>query len=224
MTDLVVHTSADTAAGFLANADRDLFSVFVVRVTKSTPTFKHVKSADVEEADPRYASRLGGMWLVGSWNEVAARVESKASTSSRGALIRGIDDEPHPTPAASSRIRQLKEDSGLTWDQLRRLFGVSRRALHMWAGGAQMNSRNQERLTYLEQFVSSLGATPSKRRDTLMSSREGGGRSIFQQLALSVSGPQGRDVEALTESTGAGRTVHGDFLFAEVIDGDQEDR
>ena len=120
--------------------------------------------------------------------------------------------------------RVEEEDSGLTWDQLRRLFGVSRRALHMWAGGAQMNSRNQERLTYLEQFVSSLGATPSKRRDRLMSSREGGGRSVFQQFVLSVSGPQGRDVEALTESTGAGRTVHGDFLFAEVIDGDQEDR
>ena len=224
MTDLVVHTSADTAAAFPVNADRDLFSVFVVRVTKSTPTFKHVKLADVEEADSRYASRRGGMWLVGSWNEVVARVEAEASTSSQGALIRGIDDEPHPTPAASSRIRQLKEDSGLTWDQLRRLFGVSRRALHMWAGGAQMNSRNQERLTYLEQFVSSLGATPSKRRDTLMSSREGGGRSVFQQLVLSLSGPQRRDVEALTESTGAGRTVHGDFLFAEVIDGDQEDR
>ena len=74
MTDLVMHTSADTAAAFLANADKDLFSVFVVRVTKSTPTFKHVKSADVEEADPRYASRLGGMWLVGSWNEVTWRL------------------------------------------------------------------------------------------------------------------------------------------------------
>ena len=147
-----------------------------------------------------------------------------ASTSSQGSLTRGIDDEPHPTPAASLRIRRLKEESGLTWDQLRRLFGVSRRALHMWANGAQMNSRNQERLTYLEQFVSSLGATPSKRNNTLMSSRERGGRSVFQQLVLSLSGPQRRDVEALTESTGAGRTVHGDFLFAELIDGDQEDR
>ena len=94
----------------------------------------------------------------------------------------------------------------------------------MWAGGAQMNSRNQERLTYLERIVSALGATPLERRDTLMSSREGGRRSIFQQLALSASGPQGADIEALTESTGAGRTVHGDFLFAEAIDGDEEDR
>ena len=224
MTDLVVHNSADTAAAFPVNADRDLFSVFVVRVTKSTPTFKHVKLADVEAASSWYASRRGGVFFFGSWNEVAAQVEAEASTSLQGSLTRGIDDEPHPTPAASSRIRRLKEDSGLTWDQLRRLFGVSRRALHMWAGGAQMNSRNQERLTYLEQFVSSLGATPSKRYDTLMSSREGGGRSVFQQLVLSLSGAQRRDVEALTESTGAGRTVHGDFLFAEVIDGDQEDR
>ncbi|MCY3643990.1 MAG: hypothetical protein OXG41_10445 [Acidimicrobiaceae bacterium] len=224
MTDLVAHRSVDTADAVLENSDRDPFAVLVGYVTTSMPTFEHDRLAGVVLAAPRYVSRRGGMYFDGSWNEVAARVESEASTSSQGSLTRGIDDDPHPKPVASSRVRQLKEDSALTWDQLRRLFGVSRRALHMWAGGAQMNSRNQERLAYLERIVSALGATPLERRDTLLSSREGGGRSIFQQLTLSVSGPQGADIEALTESTGAGRTVHGDFLFAEVIDGDEEDR
>ena len=28
-------------------------------------------------------------------------------------------------------------------------------------------------------------------------------------------------IEALTESTGDGCTIHGDFLFAEVVDGDE---
>ena len=31
------------------------------------------------------------------------------------------------------------------------------------------------------------------------------------------------DIEALTESTGAGYTIHGDVLFAEVIEVDEED-
>ena len=57
MTDLAVHTSADTAAAFLANSDRDPFAVFVVCVTKSTPTFEHVKSPDVEAASSWYAVR-----------------------------------------------------------------------------------------------------------------------------------------------------------------------
>lgn len=224
MTDLVAHRPADTVGMGLVNSDRDPFAVAVVRVTKSMPTFDHDGQAGVAAPTSWYIRRLGGMGFGGSWNEVVARVESEASTSSRGSLTRGIDDDPHPKSVASSRVRQLKEDSALTWDQLRRLFGVSRRALHMWAGGAQMNSRNQERLTYLEQIVSALGTTPIERRDALISSREGVGRSIFQQLVLAISEPQGADIEALTESTGAGHTVHGDFLFAEVIDGDEQDR
>ncbi len=31
-------------------------------------------------------------------------------------------------------------------------------------------------------------------------------------------------LEALTESTGAGNTIHGDFLFTEVIDDSEQDR
>ena len=224
MTDLVAHRALDAVDAVLVNSDRDPFAAFLTWVVTSEPTFEPHGSAGAQVAGPRYLSGRAGMVFGGSWNEVAARVESEASTSSQGSLTRGIDGDPHPKPVAASRIRQLKEDSDLTWDQLRRLFGVSRRAVHMWAGGAQMNSRNEERLACLEQVVTALGSTASERRDMLLSSQKGGGRSIFQQLVLSVSGPQDVDIEALTESTGAGRTVHGDFLFAEVIDGDEEDR
>ena len=122
------------------------------------------------------------------------------------------------TDPTSSRIRQLKEDSGLTWDQLRLLFGVSRRMIRMWAGGGHMNTRNQQRLTWLEQTVEALGATLETRHDKLMRTPEEGGRSIFQQTALAASRPQRKDIEALTESTGAGTTVHGDCISAETID------
>jgi len=169
-------------------------------------------------AAPLYVVRQGWMLAVGSWEEVAAMESAAASTSSQGSLTRSLGSAPHPRPATSERVRRLKDGSGLTWDQIRRLFGVSRRAVHMWAGGARMNSRNLERLSDLEMFVAGLGTTTDERRDTLLGVPVSEGRSVFQRLLLSVGKPLHADIEALTESTGAGHTIHGEFLSAEVID------
>lgn len=175
--------------------------------------------------DATYLVCLSGLAFGGSWNELAARVASDLSTSSQSAPIKGIGSDPHPQPAAVSRVRQVKEDTGLTWDQFRRLFGVSQRSVHLWASGARMSARNEERLAHIEQVVSALGlATPQQRRDILLRSPAGGGRSIFQRLAGSASRPARVDIEALTESSGAGPTIHGDFLFAEEIGDSGEDR
>ena len=221
MTGQVAYRQIDTVDAVLMQSNRNPFSSVLLQVTRSLPRAEPNRVTNDAPAS-MYAILLGGMSFPGSLQDVAARVESEALTSSSGSFACRIDEDPHPEPVASSRVRCLKEASGLTWDQLRRLFGVSRRALHMWAGGAQMNSRNQERLTDLERVVSALGNTPSERRDAFMSSRHRGGRSVFQQLVLSVNTPRRVDIEALTESTGAGHTIHGDFLFAEVIDGDEE--
>lgn len=224
MTDVVVHAPVEQTGSMVVNSDSDPFAVFVTCVVKSTPTFEPNCSAEMFVADPLYLSRRAGMFFGGSWDEVSARVESDASTSAQGSLTRSIDGDPHPEPVAASRVRRLKDDAGLTWDQLRRLFGVSRRAVHMWAGGARMNSRNEERLAYLERIVAAAGSSPGQRREALLSSPRGSGRSIFQQLVLGAGGSQDTDIEALTESTGAGKTIHGDFLLAEAIDDIEEDR
>lgn len=47
------------------------------------------------------------------------------------------------TGRAVSELRRL---SGLTWEQLATLFGVSRRSLHFWASGRPINSLNGEHL------------------------------------------------------------------------------
>lgn len=47
---------------------------------------------------------------------------------------------------AGDRIAELRRLSGLTWEQLARLFGVSRRALHFWASGKTMTAANEEHL------------------------------------------------------------------------------
>jgi DNA-binding transcriptional regulator YiaG len=52
-----------------------------------------------------------------------------------------------PDPGAA--IGELRRSSGLTWDQLARLFGVDRRSLHFWASGKRMAPANEERLQRL---------------------------------------------------------------------------
>jgi len=46
-------------------------------------------------------------------------------------------------------IAELRRLSGLTWDQLARLFRVSRRSLHFWASGKTMMPTNEEHLQRL---------------------------------------------------------------------------
>ncbi len=48
------------------------------------------------------------------------------------------------TPSAA--VAELRRRSGLTWDQLARLFGVARRSVHFWASGKALNTENEERL------------------------------------------------------------------------------
>ena len=165
-----------------------------------------------------------GLIVDGSWEQVAAHVLLDTSTSWRGLPVRALDNDPHPKPVASSRIRRLKEESGLTWDQVRRLFGVSLRSVHLWASGTRMNARNGERLATLEQIVSNLEATaPEQRREALLCSPTGGGRSMFQQLILAANHSAPVDIEARMKSSGAGFTVHGNFLFAEEVSDSEED-
>jgi len=50
------------------------------------------------------------------------------------------------TTTPSAAIAELHCRSGLTWDQLARLFGVTRRSIHFWASGKALNAANEERL------------------------------------------------------------------------------
>jgi hypothetical protein len=49
-------------------------------------------------------------------------------------------------PTASAALGELRRLTGLTWDQLARVFKVSRRSLHFWASGKPMAATNEEHL------------------------------------------------------------------------------
>jgi hypothetical protein len=79
----------------------------------------------------------------------------------------------------SAVVRKLHDDSGLTWEQLGRLFGVSRRAVHLWANGGRMNSTNAETLSELVIIVSALPASSPEARRTALLASGPDGHSIF---------------------------------------------
>jgi hypothetical protein len=87
-------------------------------------------------------------------------------------------------PAATEQglgeaVRRLHEASGLTWDQLGKLFGVSRRAVHHWANDSRMTARNARLLGELTRLVESLpGPGPEDRRAQLLTPQDNG-YSVF---------------------------------------------
>jgi transcriptional regulator with XRE-family HTH domain len=79
-------------------------------------------------------------------------------------------------------VHRLRAGSGLTGDQLARLFGVSRRAVHLWASGGRINAAHHERLSQLVAVVEGLqGETPEQRRSALLAPGPDG-RSLYDRL------------------------------------------
>ncbi len=77
-----------------------------------------------------------------------------------------------PSGAAIGELRQL---SGLTWDQLARLCNVSRRSLHFWASGKPMAPGNEEHLQRLLAVMRRLDRGSARaNRAMLLGVREGG--------------------------------------------------
>jgi DNA-binding transcriptional regulator YiaG len=130
-----------------------------------------------------------------STNVIGERVHTHAifagHTTSAGVLVarsrlgkqrrarRVLPEDARPT---AELVRDLWERSGLTWDQLARLFGVSRRSVHAWATGARLNAYHQELLTELTQLVAWIDTgDPHRNRDQLLAPRPGG-PSLFDEV------------------------------------------
>jgi transcriptional regulator with XRE-family HTH domain len=82
---------------------------------------------------------------------------------------------------SGASIRTLRTISGLTWDQLAGLFGVSRRSLHLWDNGNTMRPYHQEKLARIFNAVQLIDTgRPSENRKLLLSSV--GGRLALDLL------------------------------------------
>lgn len=76
--------------------------------------------------------------------------------------------------STASLLVEAHQASGLTWDQIARFFGVSRRAVHLWASGGRMAASNEELLAHLLRAVDSVKhLDPFDRRQALLDSSSG---------------------------------------------------
>lgn len=80
-----------------------------------------------------------------------------------------VDASRRPAQMTTAKaITKVHEDSGLTWEQLGRVFGVSRRAVHMWATGSRVNATNTEMLLRFVDLVDQMEGAPEERRTALL--------------------------------------------------------
>ncbi len=76
---------------------------------------------------------------------------------------------------SSAAIAELRRVSGFTWEQLGRLFGVSRRSIHFWASGKAMTAEHEEHLYRLLATIRVVDrGSASANRAELLTVREDG--------------------------------------------------
>lgn len=89
--------------------------------------------------------------------------------------------------SAAEQVRTLRDASGLTWDQLARLFGVSRRTIHNWASGARLSALHAEALGQVTALLAARrNNTAAENRSWLLMS-DGGNRSVFDEIRSALS-------------------------------------
>ena len=117
---------------------------------------------------------------------VADRVVVAVPAGDRGLPLRVRNPEKQrPLP---ERVSMLRDSSGLSAQQLARLFGVSRRSINHWLSGKPMADEHATRLGRLETAVAQLPAgTGIERRRALLAGD--GGPSLYQKLCAEVRSP-----------------------------------
>lgn len=108
--------------------------------------------------------------------EILPRVTRAAEQTSSGTSL------PEVEPAGVA-IAELRRRSGLTWDQLARLFSVSRRALHFWASGKPMTPSNEEHLQRLLSALRKIDRGSASANRSILLRVDEDGSMVFDLLA-----------------------------------------
>jgi len=96
-----------------------------------------------------------------------------------------------PAQTTATIVQDLYSKSGLTWELLGRLLGVSRRAVHLWAAGGRVNSRHLELLVQLRGIIDNLPAENASQRRMLIFQAQQAEPSIFDTFLQQHAGEEG---------------------------------
>ena len=94
---------------------------------------------------------------------------------------------PRPIQNSADLVTSLHDRSGLTWEQLAKALGVSRRSLHMWAAGSKVTHAHRRVMERFEQLVDEIGLDPERTKLRLLEQRPGRG-SLFDEFRLNRNG------------------------------------
>ena len=87
-------------------------------------------------------------------------------------------------PTAGVSIGELRRLSGLTWDQLARLFNVTRRSLHFWASGKSMTQANYEHLQRVLRVIQQVDLGSANANRKMLLSLTADGKLPFDMLVI----------------------------------------
>jgi hypothetical protein len=156
-------TSGETGLGLA----RTTF-IALTSMTAATGLLCHpvIGSADFATSSPVFLVPDQPAWPADLW--APAALATAVAPDVAAAAVRSDQDE----------VLWVKENSGLTWDQLGKVFGVSRRAVHLWANGGRMNEANAEVLrNFAAAIAAHHGGSPERTRAALLA-HEGGFDSV----------------------------------------------
>jgi DNA-binding transcriptional regulator YiaG len=95
-------------------------------------------------------------------------------------------------PALANSVRSLRRRSGLTWDELASIFGVSRRTLHNWSTGGQVSASHARAIASVIAVVHDIDTGDAKlTRSRLLAPAEDG-TSPYTRLANQLRAARGR--------------------------------
>jgi transcriptional regulator with XRE-family HTH domain len=98
-------------------------------------------------------------------------------------------------PAMLQRLRRL---SGLSWGEIARAVGVSRRTIHNWLAGARVAGVHLTRLLELSRLVDIVATGSVEATRTALMQPNGNGRSILDDLALAARPARRRPLASIS--------------------------
>jgi hypothetical protein len=92
-------------------------------------------------------------------------------------------------PELAKSVRSLYRRSGLTWDELAYIFGVSRRTLYNWSTGGKVSSLHAQAISSVIRAIHQIDAgSPQLTRSKLLAPAEDG-MTFYSRLAQQQSRP-----------------------------------
>lgn len=140
-----------------------------------------------------------------SFGTVAAITPADAATAlhARSALnsTRGgffLEESAGPAQEVGAALQRLRTVSGLTWGEVAKALGVSRRAVHHWVAGARISARHAARLRALTQLVALNDAGEPDRTRARVIAPDSQGRSVLDLFSQQFHSP--RSIPLSTQS------------------------